>query len=86
MLFFTNNSIKHQSLVYTQLNDSTILFLTIQFSISRLATTSDQSGTGSDGNEGLLCIGGARGVMVIVEGNGHGDTSSNSRRDWLHFT
>ena len=32
-----------------------------------------------------LC-GGARGVMVIVVGNGHGDTSSNPGRDWLHFT
>ena len=30
--------------------------------------------------------GGARGVMVIVIGNGHGDTSSNPGRDWLHFT
>ena len=29
---------------------------------------------------------GACGVMVIVVGNGHGDTSSNSGRDWLHFT
>ena len=29
---------------------------------------------------------GARGVMVIVTGNGHGDTSSNPGRDWLHFT
>ena len=27
-----------------------------------------------------------RGVMVIVIGNGHGDTSSNPGRDWLHFT
>ena len=25
--------------------------------------------------------GGARGVVVIVVGNGHGDTSSNPRRD-----
>ena len=25
--------------------------------------------------------GGARGVMVIVAGNGHGDTSSNTGRD-----
>ena len=24
----------------------------------------------------------ARGVMVIVVGNGHGDTSSNPGRDW----
>ena len=30
--------------------------------------------------------GGARGVVVIVVGNGHGDTSSNPGRDWLHFT
>ena len=30
--------------------------------------------------------GGARGVMVIVVGNGHGDTSSNPGHDWLHFT
>ena len=30
--------------------------------------------------------GGARGVMVIVVGNGRGDTSSNPGRDWLHFT
>ena len=26
------------------------------------------------------------GVIVIVVENGHGDTSSNLRRDWLHFT
>ena len=31
-------------------------------------------------------LGGTRGVMVIVVGNGHGDTSSNPGRDWLHFT
>ena len=30
--------------------------------------------------------GGARGVIVIVIGNEHGDTSSNPGRDWLHFT
>ena len=29
--------------------------------------------------------GGARDVMVIVVGNGHGDTSSNLGRDWLHL-
>ena len=34
----------------------------------------------------LLLSQGARGVVVIVVGNGHGDTSSNSGRDWLHFT
>ena len=28
----------------------------------------------------------ARGVIVIVVGNEHGDTSSNPGRDWLHFT
>ena len=30
--------------------------------------------------------GGARGVMVIIVRNGHGETSSNPGRDWLHFT
>ena len=30
--------------------------------------------------------GGAHGVMVIVTGYGHSDTSSNPGRDWLHFT
>ena len=29
---------------------------------------------------------GARGVMVIFVGNGHGDPSSNPGWDWLHFT
>ena len=28
-----------------------------------------------------LKLGGARGVRVIIVGNGHGDTSSNPRRD-----
>ena len=28
----------------------------------------------------------AHGVIVIVLGNEHGDTSSNPGRDWLHFT
>ena len=32
-----------------------------------------------------LCYGGAC-VMVIVVGNEHSDTSSNSRWGWLHFT
>ena len=30
--------------------------------------------------------GGACGVIVIVVGNEHGDTSSNPGRDRLHFT
>ena len=29
-----------------------------------------------------IIIRGARGVMVIVVGNGHDDTSSNPERDW----
>ena len=33
----------------------------------------------------ILITGGARGVMVIVVGNGHGDTNSNPEGDWLHF-
>ena len=35
---------------------------------------------------GLQIGGGARGVMVIVVGNEHGNTSSNPGLDWLHFT
>ena len=31
-------------------------------------------------------LGGVRGVMVIVVGNGHSDTSSNPERGWSHFT
>ena len=30
--------------------------------------------------------GSARGVMVIVVGNGYDDTSLDPGRDWLHFT
>ena len=30
--------------------------------------------------------GGARGVMIIVTGYGHGNTSSIPGQDWLHFT
>ena len=39
-------------------------------------------------NKWLLLIrnGGARGVMVIVAGYGHGDTRSNPGPDWLYFT
>ena len=41
---------------------------------------------GSDIHEIVnLSRGDARGVMVIVVGNGQGDTSSNPGRDWLHF-
>ena len=32
----SNNSVEHRSLVYTQLNDQTVLFLTIKLSISHL--------------------------------------------------
>ena len=42
-LCITNNLIKHQSFVYTQLNDETVLFLTIQFSISNLMHTDEMS-------------------------------------------
>ena len=33
----------------------------------------------------IIMCGGARGVMVIVVGYGHGDTSSNPGPDWLNF-
>ena len=36
LLCITNNSIKHQSFVYTQVNDQTVLVQTIQFSIGHL--------------------------------------------------
>ena len=36
LLWITNNPIKDQSFVYTQLNDQTTPFQTIQFSISHL--------------------------------------------------
>ena len=36
LLSITNNSIKHQSLVYTQFNDQTVLFQTIKSSVSHL--------------------------------------------------
>ena len=35
-------------------------------------------------NKGIIRRG-ARGVMVIVVGNGHSDMSSNPGQDWLHF-
>ena len=40
LLCVINNSIKHWSFVYTQLNDQIVLFLTIQFSISHLCVHS----------------------------------------------
>ena len=40
MLFNSNNSIKHQSFVYTQLNDQTVLFQSIQFSMWTKLTSS----------------------------------------------
>ena len=36
LLCITNNLIKYQSFIYTQLNDQSVLFLTIQFGISHL--------------------------------------------------
>ena len=33
-----------------------------------------------------IIYGGARGVMIIVIGNGYGDTNSNPGLEWLHFT
>ena len=60
--------IEHKLFIYTPLNVKIALFQTIQFSISTQfnsiwpiectlsgATTSSQSGAGSDGNEGALC-------------------------------
>ena len=66
----TKTSISNNSVYYkNSLNIKTVLFQVIQFSISMHfssilpidralsgATTLSQSGTGSDGNEGVLCI------------------------------
>ena len=38
-----------------------------------------------EGKDNEHKYGGGR-VIVIFAGNGHGDTSSNPGRDWLHFT
>ena len=40
LLFNTDNSIRHQSFVYTKLNDQAVLFQAIQFSISQLFSLS----------------------------------------------
>ena len=34
----------------------------------------------------MILLIGDHGVMVIIGGNGHGDSSSNPGREWLHFT
>ena len=68
-LCITNNPIKHQSFIHTQLNIKTVLFQTIQFSINTqfssiwpidrtLSSTTNpgQSEPGSDGNKEVLHI------------------------------
>ena len=68
-LCITNNSIEHQSFIYTQLNVKIVLFRTIQLSMSMQfssiwpidrnltgATSPGQSGPGSDSNEEVLSI------------------------------
>ena len=64
LLCITNNLIKYKSFVYEQLNDQTVLFLSIKFSIIHLFAFSLnvklfyllQIGPGSHGNEGVLVI------------------------------
>ena len=69
LLCIINNSIKHQSFIYTQLNVKTVLFQTIQFSLSTQfssiwpidrtlsgATSPGQSVSGSDVNKKVLWI------------------------------
>ena len=46
----------------------------------------DASVTHCPYSQPIYIIGGARGVTVIVVGNGHDNTSSNPGRDRLHFT
>ena len=52
---------------------------------NHLWSSSLSTGTKYMGTSHNIMSCGARGVMVIVAGNGHGDASSNPRRDWLHF-
>ena len=70
LLCITKNLIKHLSFIYTQFSDQTVLFKTIQFSISQFsnssiwpidrtlsdATTLVQSEPRSKGNEGILQV------------------------------
>ena len=64
----------------------TIIFI-LFLPVIKIDFITAQSLKGSTPTLMFIIIGnGARGVMVIVIGNGHGDTSSNPRRDWLHFT
>ena len=68
MLYITNNSIKHQSFVYTWLNDQTVQFSIKSFVCTQLkcqtflfdpyagATILGQSEPVSNGNKGVLCI------------------------------
>ena len=66
----------------------------IQIIISILlidTTKQDMKEAGSKGDKVCLLtqeilVNSARGVMVIVAGCGHGDTSSNPGPDWLHFS
>ena len=51
-----------------------------------LKTSAREKSNGSMSISKKKLSGGARGVMVIVAGNGHGDTSSNPGWDWLHLT
>ena len=68
LLRITNNSIKHQSYVYTELNVKTVLFQTIQFCLNTQFssiwpidrtlsgdTNPGQNGNESDDNESVLC-------------------------------
>ena len=54
LLCISNNSMKHQSFVYTQLNDQTVLYLTIQFSISHLLALSLMSNSSTWTIDGIL--------------------------------
>ena len=73
-LFYTQFCFKQFSLALVHsFNVKTVLLQTIQFSIStQFSSISPIDKTLS---------GGACGVMVIVVGNGHGDTSSYPGRD-----
>ena len=73
MIFLSNRNNEDRFQVHPIL----IIFKYIYLGVTQAGSTPpDQSGPRSIGIKG-----GARGVMVIVVGNGHGDTSSNPVRN-----
>ena len=63
----------------------TIFYFGMSFNHKRTEKTMTEIFEQAKNEDNIKCTV-ACGLMVIVVGNGHGDTSSNPGRDWLHFT